>query len=442
MTPASEELPWDFPESRALYERARRVIPGGSTRGSIFYRPHPLYGAEGQGCRIRFAGGHEALDFLNNFTSLVLGHRHPAVDAAIRKQLEAGVALGAPTTGEVELAETLVARMPGADQMVFSTTGSEAVMLGIRLARAVTGREHVAKFEGGYHGAYDHAKVSGMVGPEAWGEEFEPASVPDTGGIPGRVPSEVHVMGFNSLESVERVLDRYGERLAVLVMEPMLGVGGLIPPEPGFLEGVRRLTQEHGVVLLFDEVITQRLAVGGAAQRYGVEPDLTVVSKVMGSGLPISALCGRAELMGHLDGSAGGPPLVYHSGTYNANPLSVAAALATLSTLDAALIQRIDALGAVARHELTELLRRRGVTAAVTGVGSLFNVHFTTERPVSYREVRGGDAAKLADFHRRMVAGGVLLATRGLGCVSAPMSEAEIDRLVDTVDRAITDMAL
>jgi glutamate-1-semialdehyde 2,1-aminomutase len=431
---------WDFPVSHDLYERARRVIPGGSTRGSIFYSPHPLYAVEGEGCRVRFEDGHEALDFLNNFTSLVLGHQHPGVVAALRKQLDRAIVLGAPTRGEVELAEVLVERMPAVEQVVFASTGSEAIMAGLRLARALTGREEVAKFEGGYHGGYDQAKVSGMVGPDDWGDVLEPASVPDTAGLPSRVASEVHVLQFNSLPSVERVLDRDGDRIAVVVVEPVLGVGGLITPEPGFLEELRRLTRERGIVLLFDEVITQRLAVGGAQERYGVVPDLVVVSKVTGGGLPISALGGQRRLMAALDGSGPDGALVYHSGTYNANPLSVAASLATLEALDAALLARIDALGEAARAGLREVLAARGVPATVTGVGSLFNVHFTPTQPRSYRDVRGQDVATLREFHRRMLAAGVLLATRGLGCVSAPMGQPDIDELVRTTDQVLAGM--
>lgn len=429
-----------FPASHALYQRARRSLPGGTTRGSIFFPPHPLYGVAGQGCRIRFEDGHEALDFLNNFTSLVLGHGAAPVTAALHAQIDRGVVLGAPTRAEVELAETLAARMPAIDQVAFSSTGSEAIMLGLRLARAVTGRDEIAKFEGGYHGSYDQVKVSATVGPADWGDDLEPASVPDTAGLPARVASEVHVLQFNSPASVARTLDRHGERIAAVVVEPVLGVGGLITPEPGFLEGLRRLTQEHGIVLLFDEVITQRLAVGGAQERYGVVPDLVVVSKVMASGLPISALGGRAALMAALDPTSPGGPLVYHSGTYNANPLSVAAALATLGALDAALIARLDALGEQARERLRALLAKRRVPASVTGVGSLFNVHFTPRQPRRYRDVRGADAALLRDFHRRMLRAGVLLATRGLGCVSAPMGEAEIDALEQATDRVLEEM--
>jgi glutamate-1-semialdehyde 2,1-aminomutase len=391
---------------------------------------------------VRFEDGHEALDFLNNFTSLVLGHQHPGVMAAIRKQLDNGIALGAPTRGEVELAETLATRMPAVEQVVFSSTGSEAIMLALRLARAATGRETIAKFEGGYHGAYDHVKVSAMVGPQDWGDELKPAAVADTAGIPARVPSEVHVMQFNSVPSVEGVLHRHGDRIAALIVEPVLGVGGLIAPQSGFLEALRALTEERGIVLVFDEVITQRLAVGGGQERFGVLPDLVVVSKVMGSGLPVSALGGPSRFMSALDATTPGGPVVYHSGTYNANPLSVAASLATLDAIDAQLIARLDSLGKAARAGLRELFAARGFPMSVTGVGSLFNVHFTAKQPQTYRDVRRADVARTQEFHRSMLRAGVLLATRGLGCISAPMGEDEIDTLVSTTARVLEEMGL
>ena len=319
------ESAWAFPSSAAMFERARKAFPGGVTRASIAMDPHPLYAVSGDGCQLQFLDGHTAIDFHNNFTSLVLGHRHPSVMKAVQEQLEKGVALGAPTQGEVELAEQLMSRMPSAERLIFATTGSEAVMVGLRVARTITGREGVAKFEGGYHGGYDHAKVSGMVDPERWGNSLEPAGVPDTAGLPENTTRQVHVMGFNNLASVEQVLDRGRGQIGVLVMEPVLGVGGVIPPEPRFLEGVRALCDQHEVLLLFDEVITMRLGEGGAQEYYGVIPDLFVGSKVMASGFPISILAGRTELMEVLDRATPRERFVYHSGTYNANPVSVAA---------------------------------------------------------------------------------------------------------------------
>lgn len=431
---------WLFPKSEAIYERARRVIPGGTTRGSIAYGPYPLYALEGDGARVRFAGGHEAVDYLNNFTTLILGHRHPAVTSAAHEQLDRGNVLGAPTEHEVSLAELLVDRMKGMEQVVFATTGSEAVIVALRVARAATDREMVAKFEGGYHGSYDHAKISGMVPPSLWGDEIMPTPIPDTGGMPSFVRDQVAVMAFNRIDSVDAVLEKHRGSIAALIVEPMLGVGGVIPPDPEFLHALRERCDRDGIVLIFDEVITQRLAVGGAQELYDVIPDLTVVSKVMGGGFPIAAMGGRSNLMKLLDGALPGGPVVYHSGTYNANPLSAAASLATLKQIDKGVITRLDDLGDEVRARLSTLFRSRLAPLSVTGIGSLFNIHFSQSAPRSYREVQLTDRKALRLFHLRMLNAGVMLATRGLGCISLPMGEEEIDELEKATAKVLTEM--
>ncbi|MEX0698312.1 MAG: aspartate aminotransferase family protein [Acidimicrobiia bacterium] len=434
------EPQWNHPASAAIYERAQLVIPGGTTRGSIAYGPHPLYAIEGDGARVRFEGGHEAVDFLNNFTTLVLGHRHPVVLAAAHRQLDRGNVLGAPTEYEGRLAQLLVDRLKGVDKVVFSTTGSEAVMVGLRVARAATGREIVAKFEGGYHGGYDHAKFSGMVSPDSWGDEVMPTAVPDTGGIPSSVSDQVAVMTFNRIDSVDRVLSKHKGSVAALIVEPVQGVGGVLPPNPGFLNALRERCDRDGIVLIFDEVITQRLAVGGAQEVYDVTPDLTVVSKVMSGGFPIAALGGRADLMSLLDGTLPEGPVVYHSGTYNANPLSAAASVATLEQIDRDAIARLNGLGDEARSRLSELFRTRSAPLSVTGVGSIFNIHFASSTPRSYRDVQNTDKEALRVFHLRMLNAGVMLATRGLGCISLPMGEDEIAELENATAKVLSEM--
>lgn len=431
-------LSWDFPDSHALYRQAQELMPGGSTRGSIFYQPYPLYGRRGDGCTVEFADGHQARDFLNNFTSLVLGHGHPAVVEAIQTQSQEAVVLGAPTATEVELARLLCDRMPVLDKVVFATTGSESVMLGLRLARAFTGRRLIAKFEGGYHGGYDPVKVSAMVGPSKWrGPEISPRPVADTGGIPEAVVSDVRVATYNSIESVRTLFERYGEDLSVLIMEPVLGVGGLITPEPGFLEEVRSLTRRYGVILFFDEVLTQRLSVGGAHKVYGIDPDLVAVSKVLGGGIPISALGGRSEVMELLNPTGEDGPVVYHSGTYNANPLCAAAAIATTRAITPEVTEHINALGDQARSQLREVISTQSVPASVTGVASLFNIHFMKDQPTTYRQAKSSDQHLLAAFHREMLREGFFLATRGLGCISAPMSTTDIDDLTESASTVL-----
>jgi glutamate-1-semialdehyde 2,1-aminomutase len=432
-----EQFEESFPVSRSLYQRALSVIPGGVTRGSIFYRPYPLYAAHGQGCRLAFSDGIEVIDFMNNYTSLVLGHRHPATLSAVRAQLSRGNIFGAPTELEVELAELLVERFASIEKVIFTSTGSEAIMAGIRLARALSGRDGIAKFEGGYHGGYDYAKVSGTVGPDRWGDEITPSAVPDTAGIPDSVTSQVYVMRFNSIESVERVLGRAQGRIAALLVEPVLGAGGMIPATPEFLRSLREICSREGIILLFDEIITARLAPGGAQQLYGVEADLTVISKTMSGGFPIAALGGRADLMSGFDATKAAGPLVYHSGTYNANALSVAASLGTLRAITPETIDQLNNLGEQARSGLRRVFASRKVSASVTGIGSLFNVHFTATAPEEYRAVRLADQDALRALHIRVLGEGIFLAPRGLGCTSAPMGEAEIKELLGGVERAL-----
>ncbi len=429
----------DFGLSRSLYLRAKSSLPGGSTRGSIFFPPHPLYATSAEGCRIRFVDGLEAIDFLNNFTTLVLGHRHPAVMSAVQRQVGAGNVFGAPTELEIRLAEHLVKRYDSIDRVIFTSSGSEAISAGIRACRALTGRNGIAKFEGGYHGSYDHAKVSAKVGPDEWGDDLEPSSVPDTGGIPASVVSEVRVMRFNSIESVHRVLSREKGRIAVLLVEPVLGVGGVIPPQPGFLRAVRELCSQEGILLFFDEVITQRLSFGGAQDLYGVEADLTAFSKAMSSGFPIGALGGKKEVMEAFAGDQASP-MVYHSGTFNGNPLSAAAALSTLEAMTPEIIQHVNSLGQEIRSGLGEVIDDRSLPASVTGVGSLVNIHFSPSEPVEYRAVRASNQRALQEFHLRMLENGIFLASRGLACTSAPMGAPEVAEFIETADQTLSSM--
>lgn len=429
-----------FPGSLRAFERARKSIPGGSTRGSTFFRPHPVFAVSAQGCRVRLADGVEVLDYLNNFTSLMLGHGPPVVMDAVRAQLDLGNVYGPPSPLEATLAELLVSRFASVDQAIFTSTGSEAIAAGIRVARAVTGRSKILKFEGGYHGGSDYVKVSGSPAPGSWGDPILPASVADTAGLPRHVTDEVCIAQFNSLESVEAVLSRHHGEIAVLLVEPVLGVAGVIAPAEGFLQGLRELCDRHGVLLLFDEVITQRLAIGGAQEHFGVDADLTVVSKVMSSGFPIGALGGRADIMAAFDNSGPSGALVYHSGTFNGNPLCVCAAIATLGELTSSLLADLDALGHEARERLAVLLRNHRIPACVTGIGSLFNIHFTAAPPTTYREAKTGDTQALATFHRLVLEAGVMLAARGLGCMSSPMAGSEIDELLAAVGWALDTM--
>lgn len=428
------------PISDALYERALKVMPGGNTRTTVFELPHPPYAARGAGCRLYDVDGKEYLDFVNNFTSLIHGHAQPDVVAAVRDQLERGSAFPFPTESEIRLAELLCGRVPGFERVRFANSGSEAVMTAIKAARAFTDRPKIAKCEGSYHGSYDFAEVSLDSTPETWGNA-EPKSVAYARGTPRSVLDEVVVIPFNKPDEAEAILRAHADSLAAVLIDPMPNRGGLIPATPEFLEMLRRVTQENGILLLFDEVITFRLGYAGAQGLFGVTPDLTALAKIIGGGFPAGAVAGRAEVMAVFDPREGKADLP-HSGTFNANPITMVAGEATLRLLTPAEFDRLEALGDRARKGMTEAFRDAGVPGQVTGLGSLLRFHMTSAPLVDYRSALMTAEQKnaLARVLRLMREDGVFLNDRGVAALSTPMTEKEIDTLIESFARALGNL--
>jgi len=423
--------------SDALFERALKVLPGGNTRTTVFELPHPPYAARGEGCRLYDVDGNEYLDFVNNYTSLIHGHAHPAVLAAVRDQLERGSAFPFPTESEIRLAEILCERVAGFDLVRFVNSGSEAVMTAIKAARAYTERPKIAKCEGSYHGSYDFAEVSLDSTPETWGNA-EPKSVAYARGTPRSVLDEVVVIPFNKPDEAEAILRANADSLAAVLIDPMPNRGGLIPATQDFLQMLRRVTEENGILLLFDEVITFRLGYAGAQGLFGVTPDLTALAKIIGGGFPAGAVAGRSDVMAVFDprhGKAGLP----HSGTFNANPITMVAGEATLNLLTPDEFDRLEAFGDRARKGMTEAFRRTGVEGQVTGLGSLLRFHMTAAPLVDYRSalMTSAQKAALTRVLRLMREDGVFLNDRGVAALSTPMTEREIDRLVESFARAL-----
>ncbi|MBI4540964.1 MAG: aminotransferase class III-fold pyridoxal phosphate-dependent enzyme, partial [Gemmatimonadetes bacterium] len=276
--------------SARLFERACKVLPGGNTRTTVFLSPYPLYAVRGHGCQIIDAEGIERIDFLNNYTSLVHGHAHPAIVAAVREQLELGTCFPLPTESEILLAELLCDRVPSVERVRFTNSGSEAVMMAIKAARAFSGRPRIAKCEGAYHGSYDFVEVSLDASPEDWGEADHPRAVRYSKGTPDAVLSAVTVIPFNHVSAAERILSEHADTLAAVIVDPMPNRVGLIPATREFLSMLRRFTSEHGILLIFDEVITFRLGYEGAQQEFGVIPDMTTMGKIIGGGFPVGAV--------------------------------------------------------------------------------------------------------------------------------------------------------
>jgi glutamate-1-semialdehyde 2,1-aminomutase len=426
------------PNSARLAREARRCFPGGDTRMSAHYAPYPLFIEGAQGARLRDADGHQLLDFMNNFTSLILGHADPKVVQAVSEQVARGSAYAAPTRSQLELAGILRERVPSLEQLRFTASGSEATLMTLRCARAATGRGKILKMEGGYHGSYELAEASLVPLPGLAGPEQEPRLVPvDTSHAPS-LQHDVVICPYNDPEAAHALVAEHADDLAAVIVEPLLGSLGMIPATREFLRALREATAAHGVLLVFDEVISLRLAEGGAQALHGVTPDLTALGKIIGGGLPVGAFGGRKDLMRVFHPEEARP--VMHSSTFCANPLSMAAGAAAMSQVDAALIERIGALGERLRRGFDRAFERNGVRGRATGAGSLANLHF---RDAPIDDARDSLAGIIAAgpvsglLHLMLLERGVFGASRLMYCASAAMTGDDVDHAVDALDDAL-----
>ena len=421
-----------------LHAQASQLIPGATSRLHYHFKPYPIYARSGRGCRVTDIEGDQRIDCLNNMTALIHGHADPDVCAAIVDQVQRGVSFSEPAEPEVALARLMCERVPSVQQVHFRSSGTEAVMMAVKLARAFTGRNRIAKFEGAYHGYYDYVQMSFSSTPANWGSAEAPRSVPSSGGLSNAVGDEVLVLPFNDRAGVERLLAQHGKDMAALLFEPLSNRAGMVLPQPGFLDFLHQITRQYGIVLIFDEVIAFRLGQAGAQGRYGGKPDLTAFGKIIGGGLPIGAIGGRADIMALLDPACAGPRVI-SGGTYSGNPLSAAAGMATLNKLTPAMHARLDAMGQRMRDGLNQIFRAAGQKAQASGDGSLFQI-VPSERPLSnYRDVPQDAAAFdwLDQLHRALLCSGVIISHRGLSCVSSAMGEAEVDEVLAAFERAV-----
>jgi len=429
-----------YAKSRELHERALGVLAGGvSSEFRKSSAPHPLFYREGAGARLWDVDGNEYLDFTLSQGPLILGHRHPEVEEAVAAASRRGQAFAGQHLAELELAEKLQKTIPCAERLRFSLSGSEADHAALRLARAVTGREKFVRFEGQYHGWFDNV-AWGIAAPslDALGDRTSPAAFPWSQGLPRASAGESLVLPWNDLPLLENVVRKRSAEIAAIITEPVMCNSGCLPPEPGYLEGLRRLCDELGIVLIFDEVITGfRLALGGAQEHFGVVPDLAVFGKALGSGHPISVLAGRKTLMQPIaDGK------VIHAGTLNSGVTGVAASLATLGVLERDRVHaRLYRLGARLMDGLRAAARDTGHAMLVQGPGPMFHAGFTTlDRAKEYRDLFSYDRAKYAAFVAALQDRGVRLIGRGLWYVSAAHTEDDIDRCIRVVREVLDGM--
>jgi glutamate-1-semialdehyde 2,1-aminomutase len=412
-----------MPGSESLFQAAQRVIPGGVNSPVRAFRGvggTPFFVERAEGARIFDVDGRSYIDFLGSWGPLILGHAAPQVVEAVGEAVRRGTSYGAPTRGEVELAETITRAVPSMEMVRLVSSGTEAAMSAIRLARGATGRDLVIKFDGCYHGHADSLLVKAGSGGATFG-------VPDSLGVPAALASLTLALPFNDLEAVRGTLKARGGEVAVVVVEPVAGNMGVVPPAPGFLEGLRDLCTRHGALLLFDEVITGfRVAHGGAQALYGVRPDLTCLGKIIGGGLPVGAYGGTRALMERVAPLGG----VYQAGTLSGNPLAVAAGLATLRALeDPVVYQRLESLAAGLEQGIRGAARATGVPLTVNRVGSMLTAFFTDGPVTDYASARRSDTRRYARYFHAMLERGVFLAASQFEAafVSLAHTEADLD---------------
>ena len=412
--------------NETLFERAQRVIPGGVNS------PVRAFGAVGGTPRFfeRAAGAHlwdvegrRYIDYVGSWGPMLLGHTHPAVVAAVQAAASRALSFGAPTPEETQLAERLCEFVPSLERVRLVSSGTEATMTAIRLARGYTGRKIIVKFEGCYHGHVDALLVKAGSGALTFGH-------PSSAGVPEETAAHTLVLAYNDADAVRSAFAKQGAQIAAVIVEPVAGNMNLVLPAPGFLQALRDECTRHGALLIFDEVMTGfRVALGGAQARYGIRPDLTTLGKVIGGGLPLAALGGRREVMEKL------APLgaVYQAGTLSGNPIAVAAGLATLQLVaQPRLIERVEATARALVEGLGSEARKAGIAFAAQSIGSMFGIYFREAAPRSFAEVMQCDRARFNRFFHAMLEQGVYLAPSAYeaGFVSAAHGEADIEATI------------
>lgn len=423
--------------SKELWRSAREVIPGGvnsPVRAFGAVGGTPIFAERGSGSHIVDADGREFIDYVMSWGPLILGHAPAAVLAAVREACAKGMTFGMPTALEVRLAQLVTRCVPSIRKVRMTSSGTEAAMSAIRLARGFTGRDLIIKFDGCYHG-----HVDGLLA--AAGSGVATFAIPDTRGVPASYTEKTIIAPYNDSEAVRALFARLGPQIAAVIVEPIAGNMGVVAPRPGYLEFLREISARHGALLVFDEVITGfRVALGGAQELYGITPDLTVLGKILGGGLPAAAYGGRAEIMDTLAPLGG----VYQAGTLSGNPAAMAAGLATLETLVASPpYARLDALAGQLAEGLRDAAARAGVPIQQNRVGSMQTLFFTATPVTDYRTAKTVDTKRYARFFHGMLAAGVYLAPSQFeaGFVSTAHTEQDIEKTVAAARGALAALA-
>jgi glutamate-1-semialdehyde 2,1-aminomutase len=417
--------------SSQLFAAAREVIPGGVNSPVRAFRSvgaDPLFISRAAGARIYDVDGNAFIDYVGSWGPMILGHCHPQVVAAVKAAVDNGASFGAPTELEITLANMVIAAVPSIEMVRMVSSGTEATMSAIRLARGYTGRDRIIKFSGCYHGHSDALLVKAGSGAATFG-------VPDSPGVPQDFAKHTLTATYNDLASVKQLVAENQSQVACIIVEPVAGNMGTVPPRAGFLEGLRRLCTDEGIVLIFDEVMSGfRVAYGGAQELYGVTPDMTTLGKIIGGGLPVGAFGGRKEIMSLLSPSGG----VYQAGTLSGNPLAMTAGIATLTLLkEPGFYQRLEEKSAYVADGIARAARDAGYPIFSTRVGSMFCAFFTKEEVHDWNSAAGSDTTAFAKYFRLMLEEGIYLAPSQYetAFVSAAHGSEELDRTIAAAAR-------
>lgn len=424
-------------QSDALFQRAQQIIPGGVNSPVRAFRAvggTPPFIEQGQGSRIFDADNLQYIDCVGSWGPMILGHGHRYVVEAVKRAATRGFSFGAPTMGEVELAEMVIAAVPSIEMLRLVNSGTEATMSAIRLARAATGRKKVLKFDGGYHGHVDGLLVKAGSGAATF-------NVPDSAGVPQEITQLTISVPYNHLDAVTNAMDEHGDDIAGIIVEPVAGNMGCVPPAEGFLQGLRQICDERGSLLIFDEVMTGfRVAYGGAQALYGIKPDITTLGKIIGGGMPIGAYGGPRKLMEFV--SPLGP--MYQAGTLSGNPLAVAAGKSTLGVLKNSSIYRdLEERSAEFEHGVRRAAEKHGVPITLNRVGSMWTIFFTPGPVTDYESANRSNRDKFARFFHLMLAEGVYLPPSQMEAAffSAAHAKKDIQQLIERSDRALKKVA-
>ncbi len=421
-------------KSKRLFKKALGLIPGGvnsPVRAFASVGRSPVFIQNASGSKLRDVDGNEYIDYVGSWGPMILGHAHPQILRAVKQAADSGTSFGAATEREVKMAELITALMPSIEMVRMVNSGTEATMSAIRLARAFTGREKIIKFEGCYHGHADSFLIKAGSGAMTLG-------VPDSPGVPAAIGSATLTARYNDLASVERLLAAYPGEVAGLIVEPVVGNMGCVPPAKGFLEGLRVLCSKQGVVFIMDEVMTGfRVALGGAQQRYGITPDLTTLGKIIGGGLPVGAYGGKREIMKMVAPS--GP--MYQAGTLSGNPLAMAAGIEMLTILSGkkAMYAQLEKKSARLERGLQAIIDKRELPLTQNRVGAMFTLFFTKERVVDYESAKTSDTKKFAAYFSSMLDQGIYLAPSQFEAafMSAAHTDDDIDRTIRAAEKAL-----